>query len=1228
MATDAANNDNSPRSVNYVSLIFREMFAALASLRFTVVLLSFGIFIVLVGTLAQTQDDMWEVIEKYFRAPVAWIPFQVFFPRGWAPDMQDISGGFPFPGGMSIGIAMAINLISAHYMRFKVQAKGSSLILGIVISIIGALLTFAVISGGHNAEGLQGKPPVSWGALWQIFRYSSLAMFGTGVGFAAYFFATKRGAESVIAGIIAVPIAGFCIWTFGYGNEIDEAGLRILWQLIQGGLSGVILLIGFMMIFKWRGGVVLIHAGILLLMFGEFWVDAQAVEEQMHISEGEVVNFASDTREVELAIIDTTNDETKDFHFVLPESEFDRAPEITLDDVIADGPMKLPIKVEFLHFYDNSDLVPRRNLDMVLERMGRADDDEELRTGRDIEVTAGAGEEYVALEQRKGNGADSESRVDIAAAYVKFTDTENNKDLGTYLLWQGNSLQDVAETIKLGDKSYEVFLRFKRNYKPYSLELIDFSKDDYEGTNTARNFSSDVVLNDDTTGENITVHIWMNNPLRYRGETIYQSGFPNEVTTSLQVVTNSGWMIPYVCCMMVAIGMFAHFASMLIRFVRKALAGDLIITDATAGTPNLTRQQRKRLKPELANSDANPSKHKYISWGIALTLMLLTGAYFYAKVRKAHSPDESTTSVNYVAFGRLPVMYQGRIKPLDTLARNTLKIISGYETFKMETGETKNGVPVTSKEPASRWLLDVIANHGLAAKHKVFRIANLDVQDLLGLKKRAGFRYSLEEFEEKIPDLAKQVDEARKVSEGDEGSEGQSAIQRKSLDLARSLDMYFTIQDTFGRPLDEVNRLGERVPDSAKMEYLSNAILHSRKLRKKNPPLVVPVVEDGEEKWEPFVYAHLMNVVSTNEYTKGFGDILRSHREGDADATNGAISKYRNLLRTEPPKKLDAAGLEKVKYEDGFNRLSPFFLCQIMYIVAAVLGLVGWFGLIINKSTGRAILLASTAIIVATFFMHTYGLWGRVYISGRPPVTNLYSSAVFIGWAAVGCCFVMELITRMGIGNILATVIGYSTLYIANALAADGDTFTVLVAVLDTQFWLATHVICITLGYSATFVAGGLGIMFVLGNINSSLSPEVRKVMYTLTYGVVCFALFLSFVGTVLGGLWADDSWGRFWGWDPKENGALIIVLWNALVLHARWCGMVRERGFAVLAIGGNIVTGWSWFGVNELSVGLHSYGFTEGALFRLMTWCLFNLVIMGLGFGLALAARPNTSRS
>jgi hypothetical protein len=120
-----------------------------------------------------------------------------------------------------------------------------------------------------------------------------------------------------------------------------------------------------------------------------------------------------------------------------------------------------------------------------------------------------------------------------------------------------------------------------------------------------------------------------------------------------------------------------------------------------------------------------------------------------------------------------------------------------------------------------------------------------------------------------------------------------------------------------------------------------------------------------------------------------------------------------------------------------------------------------------------------------------------------------------------------------------------------------------------------------------------------------------------------------SFVGTVLGGIWADQSWGRFWGWDPKENGALLIVLWNAIILHARWGGLVRDRGIMNLAIFGNIVTSFSWFGVNMLGIGLHSYGFMDAAFVWLRLFIGSQLVLIGLGLlplSLWRSFRPATS--
>jgi ABC-type transport system involved in cytochrome c biogenesis permease subunit len=258
--------------------------------------------------------------------------------------------------------------------------------------------------------------------------------------------------------------------------------------------------------------------------------------------------------------------------------------------------------------------------------------------------------------------------------------------------------------------------------------------------------------------------------------------------------------------------------------------------------------------------------------------------------------------------------------------------------------------------------------------------------------------------------------------------------------------------------------------------------------------------------------------------------------------------------------------------------------------------------------------------VVLGLAIHVGGIVARVVISGRPPVTNLYSSFVFVAALAVVILLVVEIMVRMGIGNLMASLCGFLALMWAWTLSIEsGDTYTVLVAVLDTQFWLSTHVISVSIGYGATLAAGMLGLVLLLGSLFTPIfDSRMRKTFGKIIYGVICFALLFSFFGTVLGGLWADDSWGRFWGWDPKENGALMIVLWNAVSLHARWAGIVRERGLAALAVFGNIVTLWSWEGVNQLGVGLHAYsGMTSGAsagsiwmepMFYLKAFVLLNL--------------------
>src|ERR1017187_10493682 len=276
---------------------------------------------------------------------------------------------------------------------------------------------------------------------------------------------------------------------------------------------------------------------------------------------------------------------------------------------------------------------------------------------------------------------------------------------------------------------------------------------------------------------------------------------------------------------------------------------------------------------------------------------------------------------------------------------------------------------------------------------------------------------------------------------------------------------------------------------------------------------------------------------------------------------------------------------------------------MVTCVAAVILGCLYWINL---SPTARK---SGFFLLVLAFAIYTFALVFRMYLQGRPPVTNLYSSAIFIGWAAVLFGIFLERIFQGGIGLVCAGFIGFITLDIAHHLALQdlwaspgrGDTMEMLRAVLDTNLWLATHVVVITLGYASMFLAGLLAVIYIVrGFFTRTLDPGTARALTRMVYGIVCFATLTSFTGTILGGIWADQSWGRFWGWDPKEDGALLIVLWNAIILHARWGGLIKERGLMALAVGGNIVTSFSWFGVNMLGIGLYAYGFMDKAYFWL----------------------------
>ncbi len=1169
----------------------------LASLKLTVTFFALAIFLIFAGTLAQVDKDIWEVVDTYFRSAFVRIPFQIFFPQSFFPSKPIVPGAIWFPGGWLIGAVLAVNLLSAHLIRFKVQATGTRRLLGVGVIAVGALATWMVIESGSNPDGIQHEPIIAWSTLWKVMQFSLIGLWAGGVYLLMQLKPHQKIEWWALATIIAL-LGTFLAWMFAQGSAIQlgDSSMRILWQLIKATVAGLILLAGCAVLFRKRAGVVLLHGGIALMMISEVLVGVSAKEAQMTLHEGETLNYVRDIRTVELAIVDTANAD-KDVMTVIPKSRLKEGVRISDD--------QLPCDVEVVSFQQNSNL-------------------RKVKKGETNPATAGTGLEWISEPAEASTGTDMGSGVDMTSAYVKFFEKGTDKVLGTYLVGILQSEVGEPETLTVGEKKFDVSLRFARDYKPYSVKLLDVRKEDYLGTTTPRDYSSDIQLTDPTRNVDQQVHIWMNNPLRFAGETFYQSGYnidprTKAESTTLSVVTNTGWMIPYVSCMIVAVGLLAHFSIILLRFLdrrrREEVVGSATIAEAgddeSVSKNSGAGKRDRRDKPTGAPLQHHPQTG-WLEKLLPLAVVLIFGGWLLSQAR---TPRYPTDDYQLYAFGQLPIVSGGRMQPIDSLARNSLRAISDRQTYRDANGK---------KQPAIRWFLDVVTQSDAAEKIKIFRIDNPEVESFFEVERDKYHRYSLAELRKKSSDFHSKVEEIQKKN-----AKILSVLERRFVELDERIRTYTMLVAAFSPPpIPELptDEDFQKDPTEARQRFMAigEALMQfSKQLSGMSPPLAVPVGKEAspegkvstsdKEVWEPYSIAWSKGFLQSQlmgqppaEQTLHWNKMLAAYGKADVKGFNAALAEYKAFLKTNAPVSIDQ---QKVDFETFFNKAEPFYHASVLYVVVFILAALAWLGW--NRPLNRA----AFWLTVFTFAVHTAALIARIYISGRPPVTNLYSSAVFIGWGAVVFGMIFEVVFKMGVGNILAGVAGFATLVIAHLLAVDGDTFVVLQAVLDTQFWLATHVVCITLGYATTFVAGILGIVYIIkGVATKSLDSETGKNLTRMIYGTLCFAIFFSFVGTVLGGLWADDSWGRFWGWDPKENGALIIVLWNALVLHARWGAMVKDRGLAILAVAGNIATSWSWFGVNELGVGLHSYGFTDGVLLALLAFVVSQLLIIGVG--------------
>jgi cytochrome c-type biogenesis protein CcsB len=289
-----------------------------------------------------------------------------------------------------------------------------------------------------------------------------------------------------------------------------------------------------------------------------------------------------------------------------------------------------------------------------------------------------------------------------------------------------------------------------------------------------------------------------------------------------------------------------------------------------------------------------------------------------------------------------------------------------------------------------------------------------------------------------------------------------------------------------------------------------------------------------------------------------------------------------------------------------YNTLKPFRSAWAFYLLGFLLLLASF------PLASRALTLAGYAALVAGFLLNSYGMVLRVLISGRPPVTNMYETIVFVAWGGMLFALVFEAIYKTRFFGACAGALSTLALIIADNVPIFDSAISPLVPVLRDNMWLTVHVLTIMLGYAAFTLAMGIG------HLNLGLyffrpgQVALFKTLSLFLYRALQVGTLFLAVGTLLGGVWASYSWGRFWGWDPKETWALIALLGYLAVLHGRFAGWIKDFGMAVGSIVGYLLVLMAWYGVNfVLGTGLHSYGFGSGGYWYVGGFVAFEMLVI-----------------
>ncbi len=680
-----------------------------------------------------------------------------------------------------------------------------------------------------------------------------------------------------------------------------------------------------------------------------------------------------------------------------------------------------------------------------------------------------------------------------------------------------------------GGAAYAFSLRLKRFALPLKLKLLDFKRTLHAGSEIPKSFESHVEI--DAGGMRRRALISMNRPLRFREFTFYQSSYGGDPrqgeSSTFSVVRSAGRWLPYAASALMFLGLAVHFLSLLLDGSRRSRGG------GAAGK------------------------------GAGLLLLLLACAL-------PRSALHAATPSFIEPFQRLLILDQGRIKPMDTYARNLLKQFSGRSTL--------DGMD------AATWLARVIFSPGTEAyDDALFLVNHPDALPALGMPIHGRGRYSFRQLQ---PHLGRLQKLASQISRREEGEP--SGVESEIIRLFYSVSIFSHLANAFGF-------------------YWSGGGPSQAAMTGAAIPAIFPVGRDESQEWlsPASAYSRFRQLPDeVHGEMSMLAEALRSYNRSWNDFST-ALDGFNRSLMDRLPTLHAVSG--RITLEIAYNRFDPFFKALLAYGLVLLLLALSW---ACGWSWLRRL---SLFVILLGLGAHTGGVIARMVIMGRPPVTNLYETFVFVGWAGAGMGLVLEAFQKRGLGILSGGLTGLVALTISGRFALEGDTMGMLAAVLDSNLWLSTHVVTIALGYAGCLVAGIIGHWVLVQALHPRADDAAGARTEKLLLASLAVGLAFTGIGTLMGGIWADQSWGRFWGWDPKENGALLIILWCAILFHSRRTGWLGRAGLAAGAIGAIVIVALTWLGINLLGQGLHAYGFTTGVGSGLAVFVLGELVFVTL---------------